>query len=402
MVTLPTDTEILITREFDAPKNLVYRAYTEPDLVSRWWPGKRGEMTLCDIDLRVGGSYRYVMNATGGFEVGFHGTYREIDADRRIIHTEVFEGIPNGDDDPALNIITFEETDGRTTLTMLTRVSSRQIRDMIIDSGMEGGMQEGMDLLEEIAKSLADGFEQRARGGSRGVGGAGDGVDRPRDAVEWAQRDACASFSASSGNNVTASPRATSARATVAFSDRWRMSGSSRTARGRCGGSSPPGPGRAGWPPRPGHRGHRRRTRGRRAVLADQAGGHPPRVMGPLVADHEVDAAERELGQRGLGLGLDQLAAELRGGGGQRRDRRRRDVNGGRLERGDPGPAADRARGGGEVGLGDAPRGRAARRRARPAPAPGRSGARRGRPSRAGARRSRARASRAAATRRSA
>ena len=66
----------------------------------------------------------------------------------------MFEGIPNGDDDPALNFITFEETDGRTTLTMLTRVSSRQIRDMIIDSGMEGGMQEGMDLLEEIAKSL--------------------------------------------------------------------------------------------------------------------------------------------------------------------------------------------------------------------------------------------------------
>ena len=76
VVTLPTDTEILITREFDAPKHLVYRAYTEPDLVSRWWPGKRGEMTLCEIDLRVGGSYRYVMNATGGFEVGFHGTTR--------------------------------------------------------------------------------------------------------------------------------------------------------------------------------------------------------------------------------------------------------------------------------------------------------------------------------------
>ena len=111
-------------------------------------------MTLCEIDLRVGGSYRYVMNATGGFEVGFHGTYQEIEPDERIVHTEVFEGIPNGDDDPALNIITFEETDGRTTLTMLTRVSSRQIRDMIIDSGMEGGMQEGMDLLEEIAKSL--------------------------------------------------------------------------------------------------------------------------------------------------------------------------------------------------------------------------------------------------------
>ena len=94
------------------------------------------------------------MIATGGYEVGFHGDYHEIVPDERIVHTEVFEGIPNGDDDPALNFITFEETDGRTTLTMLTRVSSQQIRDMIIDSGMEGGMQEGMDLLEEVAKSL--------------------------------------------------------------------------------------------------------------------------------------------------------------------------------------------------------------------------------------------------------
>jgi uncharacterized protein YndB with AHSA1/START domain len=154
VVTLPADTEILITREFDAPKHLVYRAYTEPELVSRWWPGKRGEMTQCEIDLRVGGSYRYVMIATGGVEVAFHGEYREIVPNERIVHTEVFEGVPNGDDDPALNIVTFEETDGRTTLKMLTRVSSRSVRDMIIDSGMEGGMQEGMDLLEEIARSL--------------------------------------------------------------------------------------------------------------------------------------------------------------------------------------------------------------------------------------------------------
>jgi uncharacterized protein YndB with AHSA1/START domain len=154
VVTLPTDTEILITREFDAPKHLVYRAYTEPDLVKRWWPGKRGEMTLAEIDLRVGGRWRYVMITREGFEVAFHGSYREIVPDERLVHTEVFEGVPGGDDDPALNTITFEERDGRTTLTMLTQVSSRQIRDMIIDSGMEGGMQEGMDLMEEVAKSL--------------------------------------------------------------------------------------------------------------------------------------------------------------------------------------------------------------------------------------------------------
>jgi uncharacterized protein YndB with AHSA1/START domain len=153
-VTLPSDEEILITREFDAPRHLVYEAWTTPDLVSRWWPGRRGRMTSAEIDLRVGGTWRYVMTAHGGHEVAFHGEYREIVPHERIVSTEVYEGVPGGDDDPALNVITFTEVDGRTTLSLLTRVGSREVRDMIIDSGMEGGMQEGMDLLEEIAISL--------------------------------------------------------------------------------------------------------------------------------------------------------------------------------------------------------------------------------------------------------
>jgi uncharacterized protein YndB with AHSA1/START domain len=153
-VTLPTDEQILITREFDAPKDLVYKAYTTPELVMRWWSGRRGEMTSAEIDLRVGGTWRYVMVAHGGQEVAFHGEYREIVPNERIVTTEVYEGIPDGDDDPALNIVTFTEADGRTTLTILMQVSSKEIRDMIIDSGMEGGMQEGMDLLEQVAASL--------------------------------------------------------------------------------------------------------------------------------------------------------------------------------------------------------------------------------------------------------
>jgi uncharacterized protein YndB with AHSA1/START domain len=153
-VTLPTDHEILITREFDAPKHLVYKAWTTPELVKRWWSGQRGEMTLAEIDLRVGGKWRYVMIATGGQEVGFHGEFREIVPNERIVNTEVYEGVPDGDADPALNIVTFSEADGHTTLTLLTQVSSKEIRDLIIDSGMEGGMQEGMDLLEQIAISL--------------------------------------------------------------------------------------------------------------------------------------------------------------------------------------------------------------------------------------------------------
>jgi uncharacterized protein YndB with AHSA1/START domain len=153
-VTLPTDQEILITREFDAPKHLVYKAWTTPELVKRWWSGRRGTVTLAEIDLRVGGVWRYVMVADGGFEVAFHGEYREIVPDERIVTTEVYEGIPEAAAEPALNIVTFTEAQGRTTLSLLMQLESRAVRDMIIDSGMEGGMQEGMELLEQVAISL--------------------------------------------------------------------------------------------------------------------------------------------------------------------------------------------------------------------------------------------------------
>jgi uncharacterized protein YndB with AHSA1/START domain len=153
-VTLPADEEILITREFDAPRHLVFKAYTTPELVRRWWPGERGEMETCEIDLRVGGRWRYAMVAKGGFRVAFHGEFSEIVENERLVTTEVYEGAPPGLEDP-INIVTFEESGGRTTLTILMRVESREVRDMIIDSGMEGGMQEGMDLLEQIARELA-------------------------------------------------------------------------------------------------------------------------------------------------------------------------------------------------------------------------------------------------------
>ena len=153
-VTTPSDTEILIEREFDAPKSLVYKAYTTPELVSRWWPGERGEMQSCEIDLRVGGKGRYVMVARGEFQVAFHGEFSEIVPDERLVTTEVYEGAPPGLKDP-LNIVSFEESEGRTTLSILMVVESREVRDMIIDSGMEGGLQEGMDLLEQIARELA-------------------------------------------------------------------------------------------------------------------------------------------------------------------------------------------------------------------------------------------------------
>jgi uncharacterized protein YndB with AHSA1/START domain len=155
-VTLPAEEQILITREFDAPKDLVYRAFTTPELVKRWWAGKRGEVTSAEIDLRVGGAWRYVMVAQGGFEVAFHGEYREIVPNERVVSTEVYEGAPVPDPDAAatLNTATFTETDGRTLLEILVECPNREVRDAIIDSGMEGGMQEGMDLLEQVAQSL--------------------------------------------------------------------------------------------------------------------------------------------------------------------------------------------------------------------------------------------------------
>jgi uncharacterized protein YndB with AHSA1/START domain len=154
-VTLPSDLEIFITREFDAPRHLVYRAWTTPELVRRWWSGHRGRVTSAEIDLRVGGRWRYVMVANGGFEVAFHGEYREIVPDERLVSTEVYELPGASDEDGVLNVVTFAEADGRTTLTLLVQAPSRQVRDAIVDSGMEAGMQEQMELLEELASSLS-------------------------------------------------------------------------------------------------------------------------------------------------------------------------------------------------------------------------------------------------------
>ena len=151
VVTLPTDRQILITRDFDAPRHLVYKAWTTPELIKRWWAGDHGEVTSAEVDLRVGGTWRYVMTANEGFEVAFHGEYRDIVTDERIVSTEVFEGMP---DAPALSTNTFVDSDGRTTLTILVEHSSQEHRDAHINSGMEGGMQESMDDLEEVALSL--------------------------------------------------------------------------------------------------------------------------------------------------------------------------------------------------------------------------------------------------------
>jgi uncharacterized protein YndB with AHSA1/START domain len=151
VVTLPTDTQIQITREFDAPAHLVYRAWTEPDLVRRWWTAKRGEMTVAEIDLRVGGRWRYAMLAHGEFEVAFHGEYLEIVPDARLVTTEIYEGMP---DAAATTTTAFAEHDGRTTVTILVEHTSQAHRDAHVQSGMEDGLQDALDLLEQVVSSL--------------------------------------------------------------------------------------------------------------------------------------------------------------------------------------------------------------------------------------------------------
>jgi uncharacterized protein YndB with AHSA1/START domain len=158
ILTLPTDEQILITRAFDAPRRLVYRAWTEPELVKRWWHANRGRVTVVEIDLRVGGKWRQVMVADDGMEVGFHGEYREIVPEERIVSTEVYEGLPDGvseEEGATVNTVTLDDVNRRTRLTLLIQAANKTSRDAIIASGMEAGLQDALDLLEETARSLS-------------------------------------------------------------------------------------------------------------------------------------------------------------------------------------------------------------------------------------------------------
>jgi uncharacterized protein YndB with AHSA1/START domain len=151
-VTLPADDQILIEREFAAPAHLVWRAVTEPELVRRWWPAGRGEMTACEIDLRVGGTWRYAMRAKAGEEFSFYGEFLDIVPDAKIVQTETFEPFP---DNASTNTMTLTERDGVTLLRTLVQHDSPEARDMHVNSGMEAGMQDAFDRLERVAMSLA-------------------------------------------------------------------------------------------------------------------------------------------------------------------------------------------------------------------------------------------------------
>ncbi len=152
VITLPSDTEVLVTRAFDAPADLVFTALTTPELVKRWWGYETSEWLVCDIDLRVGGAWRYVIREQD-MEVGFHGEYREIDGPHRLVWTEIYEGIPDpGPDGAAVNVTTLEEDNGVTTMTTLTQMPSQESRDAMLATGMESGMQVSYDRLEDLVR----------------------------------------------------------------------------------------------------------------------------------------------------------------------------------------------------------------------------------------------------------
>ncbi len=159
-VTLPSDREILLSRVFDAPRHLVWEAMTTPAYVRRWWCMDGFTMPVCDIDLRVGGAYRYLMISPDGQEVGFRGEYREIVAPSRIVHTEIFEPFP---DHPALCTLTLEEQGDKTRYQTLVVHDTKESRDAHVNSGMESGADLCLDRVEEIARELSAGSPARSR-----------------------------------------------------------------------------------------------------------------------------------------------------------------------------------------------------------------------------------------------
>ena len=145
-VTTPTDREIVLTRVFDAPRDLVWEAFTQPELLKKWFGPRGWSLSVCDVDLRVGGGFRFVMRGPEGQEMGMRGVYRELSAPGRSVHVESF------DDYPGESVVTsvFTEQNGKTTLTATVEYPSREVRDIVISTGMEHGAAESYDKLAEL------------------------------------------------------------------------------------------------------------------------------------------------------------------------------------------------------------------------------------------------------------
>ena len=149
-VTTPTDREIVMTRVFDAPRSMVFDAFSKPELLKRWFGPWGWCLVVCDVDLRVGGSFRFVMRGPDGREMGMRGVYREIVAPERSVHMESFDDYPGESQVTAV----FVEHEGKTTLTATVLYPSKEVRDIVIQSGMEHGAAESYDKLAELLASV--------------------------------------------------------------------------------------------------------------------------------------------------------------------------------------------------------------------------------------------------------
>jgi uncharacterized protein YndB with AHSA1/START domain len=149
-VTLAGDREVLMTRVFDAPRRLVFDAVTRPELFKRWFGPRGWSVVVCEIDLRVGGAWRTVLRGPDGQTMGMSGVYREIVAPDRIVSTESFDDFPG----ESLNTLSFAESGGKTTFTCRVQYPSKEVRDAVIQSGMEHGAAETYDKLAELLTNL--------------------------------------------------------------------------------------------------------------------------------------------------------------------------------------------------------------------------------------------------------
>ena len=151
VVTLPSDLEIQIVRHFDAPAQLVYEVWTTPEHIRNWWGYPEHPMTVCEMDLRVGGTYRFAAEIPDFGEMAFHGVNLEMDPPHRLVSTEIYEAFP---DIEAVNTLTLEEHDGVTTMTILSRYPTKEARDGVIASGMEHGLQVSLNRADAILVGL--------------------------------------------------------------------------------------------------------------------------------------------------------------------------------------------------------------------------------------------------------
>lgn len=150
-ITLPSDREIAMTRTFDAPRELVWKAWTEPQHVARWYGCKALTLAVCEIDLRVGGAYRFVMRAADGTDYPKSGVYREIVPPTKLVYTERFNDDPNKE---ALITFWLDEDGGVTTLWSMARYKSAEDRDTVIRMGVEAGTRESLDRLADVLRTM--------------------------------------------------------------------------------------------------------------------------------------------------------------------------------------------------------------------------------------------------------